>query len=233
MKIKIGIFGLGKAGQVVAQSLQEDNRFDLLFAVNNKSKAKDNSEFDFTIKPKEHIETLINQYKPDIVMDFTTPDAVMGNIDKLQQGTGYIVVTTGFSEAQLQVLRAYQNLKLLYAITISDGINIVMKLCEMVDQIWHHADVDIIEQHFKEKKDSPSGTAQELAKLFNSPPTIHSVRSGDTVGIHEIILATTDQKITIKHESFDKKVFAEGAKKAALWLVDKPNGFYDVTEVYK
>lgn len=231
MTIKIGIFGLGKAGKIVAQSLQEDEQFDLLFAVNNK--VKNNDEFDFTVKPKEHIEALLEHYKPDIILDFTSPEAVINNIDKLQKGTGYIVVTTGFTETQLQILKAYEHLKLLYAITISDGINIVMKLCEAVNQVWNHADVDIIEQHFKEKKDSPSGTAQELAKLFSSPPTIHSVRSGETVGIHEVILATADQKITIKHESFNKKVFAEGAKKAALWLADKPNGFYNVSEMYK
>ena len=231
MKLKIGLFGLGRTGTVVAHSLQEDERFDLAFAV--RGTTDKNKEFDFLVEPKERISELIDEFNPDMVFDFTTPDAVMQNVEKLKEGTGYVIATTGFSEGQLQKLKQYNHLKILHAQNISDGINVVIKLCEVLNQIWNEADVEIIEQHFKSKKDSPSGTAQEIGRVFGSKTPIHSVRAGDIVGIHEVILATDSQKITIKHESFNKDVFAEGAKRAALWLQDKQYGFYKVSEVYK
>ncbi len=231
MKIKIGLFGLGKTGTVVAQSLQEDKRFDLVFAV--KSKVEETDEFDYAVEPKERIDELLNKFKPDVVIDFTAPDAVMRNIEKLRDGTGYVIATTGFSEDQLQRLKKYGRLKIIYAANISDGINVVIKLCELLKQIWSNADIAIIEQHFKAKKDLPSGTALELAKIFGSQVPIHSIRAGGITGIHEVILATDDQKINITHESFNKEVFAEGAKRAAIWLMDKQYGFYEISEVYR
>ncbi len=82
------------------------------------------------------------------------------------------------------------------------------------------------------KKNMPSGTAKELAKIFSSEILIHSVRAGGITGVHEVILATDNQKIAVRHESFDRTVFAEGVKRAAVWLIDKQQGFYEVHEAY-
>ena len=231
MKITIGLFGLGRTGRVVAQSLQEDERFDLVFAV--KDTVDKTDEFDVVVEPKERIHELMNEFKPVMVLDFSTPNAVMHNIERLRDGTGYILATTGFTEHQLQRVKTYQHLKILYAHTISDGINVVITLCEVLNQIWNYADVEIIEQHFRAKKDVPSGTAQKLSNMFHREIPIHSVRAGGIIGIHEVILATENQKITIRHESFNKNVFAEGAKRAAIWLMEKSCGFYDIHEVYR
>jgi len=231
MKIKVALFGLGKTGKIVARSLQEDEMFDLVFAV--KRVVKESDKFDFLVKPRERTLELLDKFKPDIIIDFTTPDAVMRNVNKLKKGTAYVIATTGFSESQFKKLKKYKQLKILYAASISDGINVVITLCELLNRIWHKADTEIIEQHFSEKKDLPSGTAQELAKVFGQKVPIHSVRAGGIVGVHEVILATNNQKIVIRHESFSRGVFAEGAKRAAIWLMNKPYGFYDIREVYQ
>lgn len=231
MTIKIGLLGYGKTGRVVAQNLYHDKRFTLVFVAKNKVINPD--EFDFVIESKEHIGELVNRFDPDVVVDFTTPDAVMLNINTLPKETGYIIATTGFTDIQIDKIKEYEHLKVMYAPNISDGINIVIKACELFNQIWNSADVEIIEQHFKEKRDSPSGTAKKIAKKFKKTVPIHSVRAGGIVGVHEIILATDNQKITLKHESFNKDVFAAGVKRAAIWLVDKNCGFYEIDEVYQ
>ena len=231
MGIKVGLFGLGRTGKVVAQSLSEDERFNLAFTV--RSTADNQDDFDFVVEPKENIDDLLEQFNPEIIFDFTTPAAVLQNVSKLKAGTGYVIATTGFRDDQLARLKEYKKLKILHAQSISDGINVVLKLCESLNQIWDNADVEIVEQHFRTKQDAPSGTAQELGRVFGPETPIHSIRAGGIISVHEIILATNSQKITIKHESFTKHVFADGAKTAALWLMDKPCGFYEVSEVYK
>ncbi len=131
-----------------------------------------------------------------------------------------------------RAIREYSQLRILYAPNISDGINVVMKLCQLLSQLWSGADVELIEEHSMTKIDAPSGTARKMASIFQQEPTIHSVRAGGIVGVHEVIAATDTQKITIMHESFNREVFAEGAKRGAIWLMDRQRGFYEVQEVY-
>ena len=230
MRMKVGLFGLGRTGKVVAQSFMLDERFDVGFAVCNESEER--FDFDFPVEPPERISDLLEQFRPDVVVDFTTPEAVMCNIEKLRDETGYVVATTGFSEKQLLKLKANDRLKILYSPNISDGINVMLKACELLNRMWSGTDIEIIEQHFKSKKDSPSGTALEIAKIFDQHVPVHSVRAGGITGVHEVVFAVGSQKITVKHESYSREVFAEGAKKAAEWIVSKRCGFYEICEVY-
>jgi len=230
MKIKIALFGFGKTGKVIAQSLYNDERFELVFVLNNQ--IAPSQELGFSVQPKEEIINLLEASKPDIVIDFSSPDAVISHIDKLTPGMGYIIATTGFKETELDYIKNYQGLKVLLAPNISDGINVLMSLCRLLNKIWQNADVEIIEEHFKGKKDAPSGTAKKIANVFDKKVPIHSVRAGSIVGVHKVILATENQKITLEHESFNKSVFAEGVKRAALWLINKKLGFYEIDEIY-
>jgi 4-hydroxy-tetrahydrodipicolinate reductase len=181
MKIRIGLFGLGKTGRVVAQSLFQDDRFELAFAA--KDQVLQSNEFEFVVKPKELIDELLNQFEPEMIVDLTKPEAVMSNIEKLHEKTGYLIATTGFTETQLNLIKKYEHLKVLYAPNISDGINVLIKACELFNEIWNHADVEIVEQHFKSKEDLPSGTARKIAKIFDKEVSIHSIRAGGIVGV--------------------------------------------------
>jgi len=230
-KIKIGLLGLGKTGKVVANNIHLDEDFELVFAIKNKLIKSD--KFDFKVKSKKHLNKLIKQFKPDVIVDFTDPEAVLSNIDKLPKKTAYIIATTGFSPSQLRKIQEYKFLKILYAPNISDGVNLLIEACKLFSKAWDTADVEIIEQHFKNKKDLPSGTAKKIENVFNQDVPIHSIRAGEIVSIHEVILAVNNQKISLTHESFNKEVFGEGAKKAAAWLMNKKCGFYEIDEVYQ
>jgi 4-hydroxy-tetrahydrodipicolinate reductase len=230
-KIKIGLLGLGKTGKVVANNIHLDENFELVFAIKNKVTKSD--KFDFKVKSKKHLNKLIKQFEPDVLVDFSTAEAVLSNIDKLPKKTAYIIAATGFSNDQIQKIQEYNALKILYAPNISDGVNLLIEACKLFSKAWDTADVEIIEQHFKNKKDLPSGTAKKIENVFNQDVPIHSIRAGQIVSIHEVILAANNQKITLIHESFNKEVFGEGAKKAAAWLMNKKCGFYEIDEVYQ
>lgn len=97
-------------------------------------------------------------------------------------------------------------------------------------QAFHpNADIDLIETHHNQKKDLPSGTALSLEKTLRAKgktPTIHSIRSGQIVGIHELIFNTTEEKISFTHTSHSRDAFAKGALAAAAFLLKQPPGLY-------
>ena len=231
LSLRVGLIGLGKTGRVIADSILGDERFDLVFAI--KKTPPRPEDYGFSVETKDTLPEIIAKFKPKIVIDFSCPEATLENIKCLKKNMGIVIGTTGFSEEQIQHLKRCSNkLKILFAPNISDGVNILMSACKVIKDLWREADVDIIEQHFKTKKDSPSGTAKAINKLFDKHVPIHSVRAGGIVGMHRVIFTMPNQKITIEHESFSRNVFAEATKRAALWLHSKKKGFYRISEMY-
>lgn len=231
MKTKVGLLGLGKTGKIVAKALLEDKDTDLVFVVKN-SLAKP-SDFPFTVETKEMLPDLVKRFNPDIVIDFTSPEATLENIKHLNKGSGIVVATTGFTDKQIKKLKYYaKRLKVLCAPNISSGINVLMRVCKTIDEIWNDLDVVVVEQHFKEKKDAPSGTAKKIASMFQGTIPTYAIRAGGIVGIHEVIFAKENQKIVIRHESFSRQVFAQGAKDALMWLNKQKTGYYEMKDMY-
>jgi len=229
--IEVGLIGLGKTGSVIADSILGDDRFDLVFAI--KKTPPRPEDYGFSVETKDTLPEIIAKFKPKIVIDFSCPEATLENIKCLKKNMGIVIGTTGFSEEEVHQLKRYGNkLKILYAPNITDGINILMSAAKVIHNLWKEADVEIIEEHFSTKKDSPSGTAKTISNLFDKKPPIHSVRAGGIVGVHKVIFATPNQKITIEHQSFSRNVFAEATKRAVLWLYGKKKGFYEISEMY-
>lgn len=128
------------------------------------------------------------------------------------------------------------------------GIAVLMDMARRTAKAFPDAEVEIIETHHDQKLDVPSGTALMLAKAVKDghPEAtynigrhengkrdpkeigIHSLRMGNVVGVHEVIIATGTQTITLKHEAHDRKLFAEGAMVAAQWLVSQKPGLYNM-----
>ena len=115
------------------------------------------------------------------------------------------------------------------------------------------ADIEIVEAHHNRKLDVPSGTAlmiansvkeakedaqfvigrHEAGKRQKQDIGIHSLRLGNVVGMHEVMITTGRETITIKHEAHDRALFADGAMAAARFIVDKPAGMYNMQEMMK
>ncbi len=194
----------------------------------------------------------------DVLIDFSAPAASVEHVKAAAAaGKAIVVGTTGFSEDQRRDLaQAGNRTRCLVAPNMSMGVNLLFNLAEKVAHaLGHEYDVEIIEAHHRMKKDAPSGTADKLAQVIASalgrdlkdagtygrhglvgerkPDEIGvmAVRGGDIVGEHTVMFVTNGERIELTHRAHSRDAFAKGAIQAALWLVHRPNGFYDMQDV--
>ena len=222
--LKLGLLGYGRTGRIVAEYLGKQKNVLLKFVIKN-NPLKNPS---MNIYTHFNLRNAIEQHKPDILIDFTTKDATIANLAVLAEvgfKKGIVIATTGFGEDEIEILKAFsEKFSIIWAPNISSGINLLIRAAMMINEVWEDADVHIIEEHFKQKKDV-SGTAIRIRDRLNRGDVI-SIRSGGTVGIHKVIFGRENQKIEITHQSNSRYVFAAGALRLAKWLNTVKRGFY-------
>ena len=234
------MIGMGKMGQIIFALL--DSRTDIAAKAFNRINS-DN----------------IPQLKAcDVVIEFTTPDAAPGVIRQcMELNIPVVSGTTGWHEYHLDSILSYgkhHHAKFLYATNFSIGMNVMFALNRKLAEVMHglpQFKPSIKEIHHIHKKDSPSGTAYTLIgdllerhpqlngfalsqDLQNAPADklpVTAIREGEVKGFHEVNWDSGLEKITISHEAFDRKIFAEGAIAAALWLHGQPRGIYTMRDM--
>ena len=165
-----------------------------------------------------------------------------------------VICTTGHTPEELDMIdKASAEIPVFRSGNMSVGIALLVSLAKQTAQMFPDADIEIVESHHNQKLDVPSGTALMLAKAVqqarpeshllvgrheNGKRTkeeigIHSLRMGNTVGIHEVIVNTGTQVITLKHEAQDRSLFAEGALAAAAFIAGKAPGLYNMEDMVK
>ncbi|HET7748393.1 MAG TPA: dihydrodipicolinate reductase C-terminal domain-containing protein [Terriglobales bacterium] len=175
-----------------------------------------------------------------VVIDFTTPKAVLENIAACARARKNTVVgTTGWYEKlpQIREVVAQSGMGLLYASNFSVGVNVFFEVARAAAAALQHGyNGEIMERHHAQKKDAPSGTAVVLQKILREGGgqelEIVSLREGETVGLHEIVLDSHNDTIRLAHDAKSRRGFAEGAVRAAEWLVGR-SGFFDFREVWR
>lgn len=194
----------------------------------------------------------------DVAIEFTIPEAAPGVIRTcIDLGIPVVSGTTGWHESHLETIRTYNrehNGVFLCATNFSIGMNIVFALNKRLAAVmanFREFKPSIKEVHHIHKKDSPSGTAYTLledlirvhpgyANFELNPGTessqaqaipVTSIREGEIKGIHEVNWNSGSEGITISHEAFDRRIFAEGAIMAALWLKDRSPGEYSMKDI--
>lgn len=188
--------------------------------------------------------------KADVIIDFSN-HAGVGELLRYaeEKNLPVVVCTTGHTEEEMSLIRAAaEKIPVFHSGNMSVGIALLMQLAKTTAEMFPDADVEIVESHHNQKLDVPSGTALMLAKAVQSVRDdatllvgrhengkrpkgeigVHSLRMGNTVGIHEVIVNTGTQIITLKHEAQDRSLFAEGALTAAQFLVKQPAGLYNM-----
>ncbi|HEU5453014.1 MAG TPA: dihydrodipicolinate reductase C-terminal domain-containing protein [Terriglobales bacterium] len=176
----------------------------------------------------------------DVVIDFTTPHAVLGNIEACARaGVNIAVGTTGWygEIAAVQQLVNRSNIGFVYAANFSVGVNLFFEIVRAAaDGLRLGYSGHITEKHHVHKKDAPSGTAVAIRNVIQAAAgaklDITSVREGEIVGTHILELKSAGDTITLAHESHSRRGFAEGAVRAAEWLKDR-KGFYDFKDVFR
>lgn len=192
----------------------------------------------------------------DVIIDFSHPSALLPLVSYAEaRKLPLVEATTGLDGEQLKRLgEAAEKIPVFRSANMSVGINLLIKLVKQAAEILYgDFDTEIIEKHHNLKIDAPSGTALMLAdaireaadpdaeyvferhsvrkKRTKNEIGIHSIRGGTVVGEHEVIFAGNDEIITLSHTALSKKVFAEGAIKAAKRIYGEKPGLYDMNSV--
>lgn len=242
MKIKVGMFGFGRTGTVVAQEIIKDEHCELKWVM-RKSTLKKN-EFASRLLGFAHKEGKIYSigsidtdvfYKDnyvDIIIDFSSASAVENYKNAALYGTRIVSAISKYDQVNLEQLKELgKKTAVLYSPNITLGINFLIEASKVLQKIAPHADIEIIEEHFRGKNDI-SGTALRIAEDLGLDKNHHvnSIRVGGIVGKHEVVFGLPNQTIRITHESLNRAAFGQGAIYAAKWLINKGKGVYTMEE---
>jgi 4-hydroxy-tetrahydrodipicolinate reductase len=174
----------------------------------------------------------------DVVIDFTIPGAVLENVEAVARaGKNMVVGTTGWygEIPQVKQLVEQSGTGFLYAANFSIGVAIFTEMARAAAAALKQGYMgQIIERHHVHKKDAPSGTAVKLRDAMEQASgqklEIQSIREGETVGMHVIVLDSPNDTIMLTHDAKSRRGFAEGAIRAAEWINGK-KGFYEFKDV--
>ena len=177
----------------------------------------------------------------DVVIDFTAPHCVIANIEScVKAGKNMVVGTTGWHEEldRIRELVKVHGTGFVYAANFSIGVNLFFDVARTsAAALGHDYTGQIFERHHVHKKDAPSGTAIAIQQVIREASgkkdvEITSFREGEVVGMHEVVFESLNDTIYLCHDAISRRGFAEGAVRAAEWIVGK-KGFYDFKDVWR
>ena len=152
---------------------------------------------------------LVDLDAAEVMIDFTTPDAVEANVSAaLARGVPCVIGTSSFDQSKVDALARERGLACFHAPNFALGAVLMMRFAE--EAARHMPRAEIIELHNEAKKDAPSGTAKATARLIGSEPTIHSVRLPGLVAHQEVLFGGEGQLLTIRHDTFSREAFVPG-----------------------
>ncbi len=186
--------------------------------------------------------------KADCIIDFSHHLATAEICEYVKKtGTAVIFAATGQTEEEKEMISSCSRYApVFFSANMSVGVALLIELAKKAAAAMPDADIEIVEAHHNRKLDAPSGTALMLAEALKQVRSkakfvlgrsghakrekddigISSIRMGSIVGMHEVIIGTDAQTITIKHEAHSRALFAEGAISAAEFLIKQPVGLY-------
>ena len=195
--------------------------------------------------------------RADVIIDFSHHTALADLLAyATATSTPIVVCTTGHTDEEREMMRtASKSIPVFFSRNMSIGINLLVELCRRASKtLGLGFDVEIIEKHHNQKLDAPSGTALMIAEALSeereetefvydrhermqkrSPSEIgiHAVRGGTIVGEHEVIFAGNNEIVTLSHSATSREIFANGALRAAGFIVGKAPQMYDMSDVIK
>ena len=235
--MKVGLMGFGKAGQAVANVLANDPRYDLRWVIRQsagKSSTLEDHPHVPVISLQDHpLGSWLDVHPVDAIVDFSQATAVHDYGEALRQRQIMLVsAISNYQEKDLAYLRSLgNNTRVMCSPNITLGINFLILAAKLLQSIAPFADVEVVEQHFREKPEV-SGTARKIAQTLNlEGDRVTSLRVGGIVGHHEVIFGFPHQTVRLVHESILREAFGSGAAFALQALSHRAPGFYTFDEV--
>ncbi|WP_371367394.1 4-hydroxy-tetrahydrodipicolinate reductase [Sporomusa rhizae] len=250
--MKIALIGLGTTGKIVAEFLVKEQALSVVLCRKNSPDAgKDLSEIlhrPYMAVPVETIDNLeetLVKYKPDVLIDFSSPSFLRENLTTLARcNVNVVTAVTGYTQMDIKrakVLARKQKFGVVFAPNITRGVNVMLLMAQIAAILQPDYDFQVIDENHRNKKDSPSGTAEKIATAImkglgkrsdeDELVPIHSIRAGDITGRHKVLACGLYDQIEITHTAFSRKAYAEGAYKAACFILGK-TGLYEMKDVY-
>ena len=193
--------------------------------------------------------------KPDVIIDFSFHTLVKGVLDyAVKEGVPVVIATTALDDDEKNAVSLAANkIPVFLAYNMSFGIALLCDFAKKAAEAFPDADIEIVEAHHNRKVDAPSGTAVMLANSIKevrpnatyvygrggeakrTPDEIgiHALRMANIVGEHEVYITTDSQQLVLRHNAYDRSLFADGAVKATRFLVGKSAGLYTMRDMFK
>ena len=193
--------------------------------------------------------------KPDIIIDFSFHTLVKSVLDyAIEENVPVIIATTALDDEEKNAVSIAANkIPVFLAYNMSFGIALLCDFAKKAAAAFPDADIEIVEAHHNRKVDAPSGTAIMLANSIKEvrpdaeyvygrgaeakrKPNeigIHALRMANIVGEHEVYITTESQQLVLRHNAYDRSLFADGAVKAARFLDSQKTGLYTMRDMFK
>ena len=240
----------GQMGGTLTQVISERNDYTIVAGISKNFSSTSN--FPTFNSPNE-----IN-VDADVIIDFSNPALLNSLLNfAIHKKMPIVICTTGFTDEQITKIKdASKLIPIFFSGNTSIGINLLIELAKKAALVLgSNFDIEIIEKHHNKKIDAPSGTALMIANAINSVNNqnlsyvyerhskreprsnkeigIHSIRGGTIVGEHDVIFAGKDEVLTLSHTAQSKGIFAVGAINAAIFLLSKSAGLYNMSDLLK
>ena len=222
----------GKMGQLLKNDISNSKTFEYA------------GGFDF-------VKDINETYKFDALIDFSHVSQIKEVIDlAVKYNKPLVLATTGLTDEDFEYIHEKSNIiPIFQSYNYSFGIQVLIKAINSVLPMIEDYDIEITEKHHRYKQDAPSGTAllildeikehrkdakavyQYSKKRQPNEIGVHAVRGGTINGEHEILLASEDEMVTIKHEAVSKQIFSQGTLRAAKFIVGKTSGLYNMKDL--
>lgn len=239
----------GAMGRVLSKAIEDTEGMKLVAGIDRNTDLYENTYpvYESPLQIKEDC---------DVIIDFSKPSNLSGLLQySVNNNIALVIATTGFSEEEEERIKEASKLtKIFKSANMSLGVNVLINLAKQAtNTLGDITDIEIIEKHHNKKVDAPSGTAKMIANAINEELDnsmefnygrvgndakrkekelgIHAIRGGTIPGEHTVIFAGIDEIVEIKHTALSKKVFAQGAIKAAQYILTKENGLYDMNNL--
>ncbi|NHN47661.1 4-hydroxy-tetrahydrodipicolinate reductase [Halostella sp. JP-L12] len=256
MTVRLAITGAtGRMGRELIAEAADRGDVEVVLAVN---RDPDADEVDgVAVEDAADFEALVADREPNAVIDFTGPESSVEYVEAAADaGVPAVVGTTGFSDDQIDALRAASEaVPVLKAANFARGVQALLDVVGDAVANLPGYDVELVETHHNAKRDAPSGTAKSILREVESARGIdegedrrvhgregeapredgeigvHALRAGDVTGEHEVIVAGNHEEVRLTHRAESRGVFAAGAVDAAVWITQRESGWYDFGDV--
>lgn len=231
-RLRVGLVGYGKAGSAVANVLSSNASFELRWIARRTSSGKPATHpgTDIPIIGLDScpFAELLESDSVDALVDFSAAENLhLYGEEVRRRGIILVSAISAYTEDELNYARSLgRDTRVLCSPNITLGINFLIVAAKLLRKIAPFADVEIVEQHFREKPEV-SGTARKIAETLEvGGERITSLRLGGIVGHHEVIFGFPHQTVRLTHESIRREAFGTGAAFALTQLMECENGFY-------